>query len=130
MTLDEQLKAVEREIGMRLNVYHGRVIAKNMSETKADHEVEAMRAVKATLLDYMAMQPKVLALTATALALAKSIGMPQVEFDKMLVEAETEARLQLGAAKVAKAVEGALAKAPPYIDIAGTAWPFPGGRRP
>lgn len=49
MTIDEQIKAVEREIGMRERVYPGWVAAKRMSQAKAEHEIAAMRAVLKTL---------------------------------------------------------------------------------
>ena len=49
MTLDEQIKAVEREIGMRARVYPAWVRGKRMSQEKADHEIAAMQAVLKTL---------------------------------------------------------------------------------
>lgn len=51
MTLDEQIKSVEREIGMRERVYPAWVRGKRMSQAKADHEMAAMRATLKTLTD-------------------------------------------------------------------------------
>ena len=51
MTLDEQIKSVEREIGMRERVYPAWVRGKRMSQEKADHEMAAMRATLKTLIE-------------------------------------------------------------------------------
>ena len=44
-----QIKAVEREIAMRKAVYPKRVVAKAMTQERADHEIAAMEAVLETL---------------------------------------------------------------------------------
>lgn len=49
MTLDDQIKSVGREIGLRRNVYPGFVRNKKLTQEKADHELAAMEAVYATL---------------------------------------------------------------------------------
>lgn len=49
ITIDEQIKCVEREIFMREQVYPGRVTKHKMSQEKADREIAAMTAVLATL---------------------------------------------------------------------------------
>lgn len=49
-TIHEQIKAVEREIGMRNRVYPRRIADGKMSEEKAAHEIACMRAVLETLL--------------------------------------------------------------------------------
>jgi hypothetical protein len=49
ITLDQQIEAVAREIGMRARVYPRWVASNKMSQAKADHEQAAMRAVLATL---------------------------------------------------------------------------------
>lgn len=50
MTLEQQIAAVQREIGMRERVYPGWVAKKKMSQEKADHEIAAMKAVLDTLV--------------------------------------------------------------------------------
>jgi len=42
--IDEQIRCVEREIGMRERVYPRWIEAKRMTQKKADQEIEAMRA--------------------------------------------------------------------------------------
>lgn len=49
MNLTQQIAAAERELAMRLRVYPRWVAAKKMTQQKADHEIEAMRAIVATL---------------------------------------------------------------------------------
>ena len=49
MSLDNQIKAVEREIAMRKAVYPKRIAAKAMTQERADHEITAMEAVLRTL---------------------------------------------------------------------------------
>ena len=49
VSIDEQVKCVEREIGMRVRVYPAWVQNGRMTQAKADHELKAMRAVLATL---------------------------------------------------------------------------------
>lgn len=49
MTIDEQIKAVGREIGMRKNVYPRWVANGKMTQAKADHEIAAMEAALVTL---------------------------------------------------------------------------------
>ena len=49
VTIEDQIKAVEREIGMRRRVYPNWVASKRMSQEKADKEIAAMEAVLETL---------------------------------------------------------------------------------
>ena len=49
VSLEDQIKSVRREIGMRERVYPNWVSQRKMSPTKADDEIAAMRAVLATL---------------------------------------------------------------------------------
>lgn len=49
ITIEDQIKAVEREIGMRRRVYPNWVASKRMSQEKADKEIAAMEAVLETL---------------------------------------------------------------------------------
>lgn len=48
-TLDEQLQAARRELAMRQRVYPGWVGKKRMTQEKADHEIECMKAIVETL---------------------------------------------------------------------------------
>ena len=52
MTLDEQIKCVGREIGMRKNVYPRWVANGKMTQAKADHEIAAMEATLETLKQF------------------------------------------------------------------------------
>lgn len=47
--IDDQIRCVEREIGMRERVYPRWVENKKMSQNKADNEIATMRAVLDTL---------------------------------------------------------------------------------
>lgn len=49
ITIEDQIKAVEREINMRRRVYPKWVENKRMSQEKADKEIAAMQAVLETL---------------------------------------------------------------------------------
>jgi hypothetical protein len=49
ISIERQIKAVEREIILRKRVYPNRVMCKRMSQQKADEEIEAMQAVLETL---------------------------------------------------------------------------------
>lgn len=49
ITPDDQVKAVEREIGFRKYVYPRRVAAGKMTQAKADHEIAVMEAVLVTV---------------------------------------------------------------------------------
>lgn len=49
ITIEDQIKAVEREIGMRRRVYPNWVASKRMSQEKADKEIAATEAVLETL---------------------------------------------------------------------------------
>lgn len=49
MSIEEQLAAVRREVAMRERVYPRWVEAGRMTAEKADHEIEAMKNVAATL---------------------------------------------------------------------------------
>ncbi len=51
LTLDDQIACVKREIGMREFVYPRRVADGKMKQDKADHELAAMKAVLATLIE-------------------------------------------------------------------------------
>ncbi len=48
-TIEEQIACVKREISMRERVYPRWVAAAKMSQHRADHELECMRAVLRTL---------------------------------------------------------------------------------
>lgn len=47
--LDEQIKEVKREIGMRERVYRGQVAKGSMPEAEMTRKIATMRAVLATL---------------------------------------------------------------------------------
>lgn len=49
ITIEDQIKAVEREISMRRRVYPNWVASKRMSQEKADKEIKNMEAVLETL---------------------------------------------------------------------------------
>lgn len=49
MTLDEQIKCVGREIGLRRNVYPKFVKSKRMTQAEADYQIACMEAVYETL---------------------------------------------------------------------------------
>ena len=49
-SLDDQIECVQREIAMRERVYPKWVASGHMTERKADHELQCMRAVLTTLL--------------------------------------------------------------------------------
>ena len=49
-SLQDKIKCVTREIGMRERVYPGWVAGKRMSQQKADHEIACMKDVLATLI--------------------------------------------------------------------------------
>lgn len=49
MTLDEQIKAVIRELGFRERVYPGWVAKGKMKQAEADYQIAAMKAVLETL---------------------------------------------------------------------------------
>lgn len=49
VSLDDQVKAVEREIGMRRRVYPYRVSTNKMTQAQADRETRAMEAVLESL---------------------------------------------------------------------------------
>jgi hypothetical protein len=48
-SLDMQIKCVERELAMRLNVYPKWVQSKRMKLDQANHEIDCMHAVLTTL---------------------------------------------------------------------------------
>lgn len=96
VTLAEQVAAVIREIGMRRAVYPGRVAIGKMKQEKADHEVRAMETVLATVRDYQAMQPKVLALHVVVSVLAGKLMMDNGELMGLLANAEADAVHRLG----------------------------------
>jgi hypothetical protein len=45
VSLEEEIAAVEREIGLRKRVYPGRVQGKRMSQDRADREIQIMEAI-------------------------------------------------------------------------------------
>lgn len=49
-SLSDQIACVRREVGMRERVYPRWIAAGNMTQAKADREIEAMKAVLATLV--------------------------------------------------------------------------------
>jgi hypothetical protein len=51
VTFEEQLACIRREIAMRERLYPHYVAIKKMTKTKADYELNAMRAVLKTVLD-------------------------------------------------------------------------------
>ena len=53
--LPDLIKAVEREIKMREQVYPGQVRAEKLSQEKADHEIQCMKDILA-LLQYKGEQ--------------------------------------------------------------------------
>lgn len=57
MTLDEQIKSVGREIGLRRAVYPKFVASKKLTQEKADHELAAMEEVYKTLKSLAAAPP-------------------------------------------------------------------------
>lgn len=57
VSIAQQIEAVEREIGMRNRVYRRWIRDGKMSQTKADHELNAMRAALATLRAVAAVLP-------------------------------------------------------------------------
>jgi|GEM_PF-2528765 phage portal protein BeeE len=56
ITLQEQLKEVDREIGMRQAVYARRVESGKMTSQEAKHKIEIMKAVKETISKAMRSQ--------------------------------------------------------------------------
>lgn len=56
VSMDDQVRAVEREIRFRERVYARRVAAGKMTQRKADDELEAMRAVLVTVQNVAAGQ--------------------------------------------------------------------------
>jgi hypothetical protein len=49
VSLERQLRCVEREIGWRRRVYPQRVAVRRMTQAQADEEIAVMTAVAATL---------------------------------------------------------------------------------
>jgi hypothetical protein len=49
ITITEQIKAVQREIGMRRSVYRGKVQMRSMTQQEADYQIAVMEAVLETL---------------------------------------------------------------------------------
>lgn len=47
--LSDQVKCIQRELGMRRHVYPGRIARGHMTRKKADQEIRAMEAVLRTL---------------------------------------------------------------------------------
>jgi hypothetical protein len=50
VTLDEQIKCVERELELRRRVYPRRVADRKMTPERADYQIRAMQAVLETLV--------------------------------------------------------------------------------
>jgi hypothetical protein len=69
VSLDEQIKAVRREIAMRTNLYASRVEMKRMSQAEADKELGRMQAVLGSLME-LRSTPKLVAALRAILALA------------------------------------------------------------
>lgn len=49
VSIDSQIACVRREIGLRERVYPRWVLSEKLTQEKADHEIDAMRAVLVTL---------------------------------------------------------------------------------
>lgn len=49
VTLQDQLRAAQRELALRRNVYPNQVVARRMSQDKANHEIACMEAIVETL---------------------------------------------------------------------------------
>jgi len=45
VTLQDQLRAAQRELAMRRNVYPNQVASRRMSQDKANHEIACMEAI-------------------------------------------------------------------------------------
>jgi hypothetical protein len=58
ITLDLQIEAVKREIGMRKRVYPNWVANRKLTQVKADYEIAAMAAVLETLETLKKQQEK------------------------------------------------------------------------
>lgn len=54
VSIDLQIKEVEREISLREHVYNKRVVTGQMSQQEAHKHITRMRAILATLLDVKA----------------------------------------------------------------------------
>ena len=57
ISLEQQIKCVGREIGLRRNVYPKFLMSGRITQEKADYEIEAMEAVLATLQGLRTEQP-------------------------------------------------------------------------
>ena len=57
ISLEQQIKCVGREIGLRRNVYPKFLMSGRITQEKADYEIEAMEAVLATLQGLRTAQP-------------------------------------------------------------------------
>ena len=57
ISLEQQIKCVGREIGLRRNVYPKFIISGRITQEKADYEIAAMEAVLATLQGLRTAQP-------------------------------------------------------------------------
>lgn len=54
MTLADQIKEARREVALRRRVFPGWVASGRLSQADADHRIEAMDAIVASLLDLQA----------------------------------------------------------------------------
>jgi len=57
ISLEQQIKCVGREIGLRRNVYPKFLMSGRITQEKADYEIAAMEAVLATLQGLRTEQP-------------------------------------------------------------------------
>lgn len=57
ITLDDQIKCVGREIGLRRAVYPRFVLSKKLTQDEANHQLACMEAVYATLKRLKGEQP-------------------------------------------------------------------------
>ena len=57
ISLEQQIKCVGREIGLRRNVYPKFLMSGRITQEKADYEIAAMEAVLATLQGLRTAQP-------------------------------------------------------------------------
>jgi hypothetical protein len=58
VTLQRQIRCVERELNFRRRIYERRVQENKMSQSHADDEINAMEAVLATLESVARRQPE------------------------------------------------------------------------
>jgi hypothetical protein len=59
MTIQEQIAEVEREIGLREKLYPAWIASRGMNPSKAEHQLNCMKAVLATLESLAPKKPQV-----------------------------------------------------------------------